>query len=228
MITIVCGENTVEARKYYGDLKNEYKDKGYEVQQIPAREIQEQLTKSEQTMSLFASKLVFFTEGLNSLLSRTKNEKLLEPFEALAENKDIEIIDWEEKTARDLKIAKLGKVKEFKADKSIFSFLDMCYPGNKKQFLMTLDALRETQDEIFIFTMLSRHVRTLLLAHEGAFSSRTQPWMRGKLSGQAKKWDGTKLSNFYEGLSKIDVSLKTSGSPFSVKESLDILAVYFL
>ena len=55
-----------------------------------------------------------------------------------------------------------------------------------------------------------------------------QKWQLWKLESQAKLWKKKNLEEFYHGLHKIDIALKTSKNPYSVKKSLDILACYFL
>lgn len=229
MLIIVCGEDSSSSRQYILDLKKEYAKKQYDTLNVHARDIIETVTKSDLNSSLFSQKIIYFTENLNTYLSRIKNKELLGQFEQIATNKTVEVIDWEDgKSARDLKIAKLGTVKEFKPSSNIFQLLDALAPKNRLRFLSLLESVTKTQDSLFVFTMLSRHARTLLLAKTGSFGSRVQPWQKGKLSAQAKQWDEAKLEGFYQGLFKIDTALKTSATPFDLKKSLDILACYYL
>lgn len=229
MLTIICGEDSSASRKYFLDLKTEYRDKGFELQNIAPKDIVDQITKSDQTVSLFGNKIAFFTENLNTLIARSGSESLLGEFETLSKAKDIEIVDWEEdKQSRELKIIKLGKLKEFKPSENIFQLLDSLVPGNKNKFILLLDNLCGNLEEIFIFTMISRHLRSLILAKNNNFSAKIQPWQRGKLISQAKPWEIKKLMGFYEGLFRIDRSVKTSSNPNGIKGSLDILACFYL
>lgn len=228
MLTIVCGEDTIASREYFMKLKQDYLTKKVDVSNVLAKEILNQITQSSRAQGLFTDTTVFFTEHLNSFLVKTKDKRVTEEFEKIAKSKDIEIVVWEEATSRDLKISKLTRVKEFKPQKNIFQLLDACHPGNKSTFIDVLEKISEYQDEFFIFTMLTRHTRTLILARKNKFSSRVQSWQKGKLTSQAKKWEIDHLVGFYEGLSRIDQSIKISSTPFGAKESLDILACYFL
>lgn len=229
MLTIACGEDSTVSRQYVLDLKKDYQQKQYETLNIHAKDIIEAVTKSDLTSSLFSQKIIYFTENLNTYLSRIKNKELIGQFEQISTDKTVEVVDWEEdKSARDLKIAKLGRVKEFKPASNVFQLLDACTPKNRLKFLTLLESVTKTQDSLFVFTMLSRHARTLLLAKTGSFGTRVQPWQRGKLSSQAKQWDEEKLEGFYRGLFKIDTALKTGATPFDLKKSLDILACYYL
>ncbi len=229
MLIIICGEDSVSSRDYYLKLKGDYQNKGIEVLDVKAAEINE-ITKSlSDSISLFSQKLVFFTQGLNKKISKRSSPKLFAAAEELAKKKDVQLIDWEEyTTGRELKLTKGVTVKEFKVSESIFKLLDACYPKNLKQFISLLNSLPEKVDDVFIFIMLARHIRNLLMVKLGCTSKSLQSWQAAKLKSQARFWDEEKLSSFYDGLYKIDVRVKTSNNPFSLRKSLDLLACYFL
>ena len=119
-------------------------------------------------------------------------------------------------------------VKEFKPDQTIFKLLDSVYPGNKVLFISYLDKLSQNLDENFVFIMLIRYIRNLIIIKEGAVPPKMQSWQTYKLKSQALHWKQENLVNFYQALFKIEIGLKTSSNPFSVKESLEILACHFL
>ena len=97
-----------------------------------------------------------------------------------------------------------------------------------KTFISTLSTVSESTEDIFIFIMLARHLRNILITKMGEKIPKLMSWQIGKLANQAKYWDEKNLINFYQGLHRIDVNSKTNGTPFSVKKSLDILACYYL
>lgn len=229
MLITVCGEDTIASRNYVNTLKQQYKSKEYEIKNIPSKEVLEVIKSGANSLSLFEQKRVFFIEGFNTYISRIKDKNVLKGIEEISTNKDIEIVNWEEgKSSRDIKTKLLGTVKEFKPDKSIFSLLDTCYPGNLQTFIQVLNQVTETQDEGFAYAMLCKHIRTLILAGSDAVPSSVPSWQKYKLIGQAKKWDLEKLTSFYDGLAKIDVSLKTSNNIYGIKKSLELLACYYL
>jgi hypothetical protein len=229
MLTVICGEDVASARKYYNLLKNQYTAKNFDIQYIAPKDIEQVVRGASSSLTLFGQKQVFFVDGLNTYVARIKNEEILTLLKELAKNPELDVVDWEEeKEARALKIAKIGTPKEFKPEKSIFQFLDMCHPGNLSAFLRTLDLLTETQDEGFVYSMLCKHVRTLILARMNSLPKTVQAWQRGKIEAQAKLWDFKKLVQYYEGLAKIDHNLKTSANAYSTKEALQILSCYFL
>jgi len=237
MLTIICGEDIVASRNYLSQIKNDCSKKGEEVTNLSSQEVPNILKWQGDNLNLFASKLIFVTEHLESSIVRKRGKKsvikstvktLEEIVLEIASRKDIELIDWEEKAGREIKLKDSAKVKEFKPTKSIFKLLEACSPGNLTGFIQTLSVIAESQDETFIFIMLYRHLRTLLLAHEGIFANTVQSWQRHNLTSQAKLWTQNKLLDFYEGLYRIETSTKSGNNPYGVKKSLEILACYYL
>ena len=117
--------------------------------------------------------------------------------------------------------------KECKPEKSIFQLLDACYPGNLKEFMNAMNVVNASQDASFIYAMLCKHVRNIILAKENALGNMS-PWQKQGLYKLGKMWEMNKLIGFYEGLARIDIALKTGGSPYDVRKSLDILVCYYL
>ena len=91
-----------------------------------------------------------------------------------------------------------------------------------------LKIISESTEDIFIFIMLARHMRNILITKLGERLPKLMSWQIAKLSNQAKYWKQENLINFYQGLHRIDVNSKTNRTPYSIKESLDILACYYL
>ena len=229
MLITVCGEDSIASRNYVNTLKQEYKKKEYEIKHIPAREILDVIKSGANSISLFEQRRVFFIESLNTYISSIKDKAVIKEIEELATNKNIDILNWEDgKSSRDIKAKLLGTIKEFKPDKSVFNLLDACIPGNLTHFITILNQVTETQDEGFAYAMLCKHIRTLILAGSDSLPSSVPSWQKYKLIGQAKKWDLEKLVSFYDGLAKVDVSLKTSNNIHGVKNSLELLACYYL
>ena len=227
MITVICGEDLVSSRNYYSDLKNKYREKNYDVKEIVPSQIEEVQKGLGESLSLFSEKIVFFTQGLNKIISRKTSIKHL--IEVLVKNKNIKIIDWEEGIgARFLKFPKTVTIKVFKPYQTIFILLDSCYPTNKKNFINQINSLPDKVEDGFIFYMLTKHIRTLLIVKSGEKPSGMFDWQLYKLKNQVSYWSLEKLILFYENLHKIDLINKTSKNPFSIRSSLDLLAYYLL
>lgn len=227
MITVICGEDILSSRNYYHTLKGEYRHKGREIKEISPADIPELQKWLGNAPTLFGEPAVFFTEHVNKKITRTSQD-LKKNLEVIANNPSTALVIWEEVSARELKFGKLVKVKEFKPQSSIFKLLDLCLPGKKMEFLEAYRSVSTYTDNTFIFLMIVRHVRKLLLATSGVFDKAIPSWQKGKLSSQAKAWNFEKLIAFYESLHKIDVGLKTGSTPYSPRQSLDILVVHFL
>lgn len=229
MLTIICGEDVIASRNYYSYLYESYKKRQYSIEFVKANELSKITKWMGESASLFAEKSIFFTENLSKKIQRKGAGEISKTIDKIILMKDVEVVSWEqEKQKRELKISSKAKIKEFKPDKTIFKFLDACFRGNIKNFLYTLNNLPKTTDDLFIFVMLVRHIRNLLLVKHGIVPKNIQKWQLWKLESQAKLWKKNDLEEFYHGLHKIDIALKTSKNPYSVKKSLDILACYFL
>lgn len=237
MLTIICGEDIVGSRNYLSQIKKEYSEKGEEITNLTSQDVPNILKWQGDNLNLFTSKLIFVTEHLEASIIRKRGKKSAQKspvktmediVNEIAGRKDIELIDWEEKAGRDIKLKATAKVKEFKPSKSIFKLLEACVPGNLSTFLQTLSTIAESQDETFIFIMLYRYIRTLLLAYDGIYAKTIQSWQMHNLSSQAKLWPREKLLGLYEGLYRIEYSTKSGTNPYGIRKSLEILACYYL
>ncbi|OGK17056.1 hypothetical protein A2774_01350 [Candidatus Roizmanbacteria bacterium RIFCSPHIGHO2_01_FULL_39_12c] len=227
MLTIICGEDTVGSRNYYNQLKKEYLIQGIEIREINYQDVVKLSQWLAESRSLFGDKRIFFTSRLNKQF-RKDNKLFLQELQKLAKLKDVLVIDWEEISAWELKLKKLGQIKEFKADRTIFKLLGLALPGKRQVFINYLNYLDKTLSENFIFIMLVRHARNLILISQGITPAKVQTWQKYKLEAQASAWKKENLINFYQALFKIEIGMKTSTNPYTVKESLEILACHFL
>jgi len=228
MLTIICGEDNIASRAYLNQLKDSYINKNYEIREIQAKDITELTHQILDSPSLFANQCVYITENLQKKLSRKSNKSVFESIEAFV-NKEGVLIDWEDSvSAREIKFKKYTILKEFKLSQSIFKLLDACYPENLSNFLRILDLIVENNDEIFIFTMLSRHIKNLVSVKSNATGNKLQKWQIYKLENQARHWTLKNLISFYDALFRIDLNQKTGKYPLSLKKALDLLVCYYL
>ncbi len=229
MLTIICGEDSISSRNYFLEQEKLFAQKGYEIVNVDYRLVLELDENEASSASLFTQKRVYFTSNLNKKVFKKLNVKTEKKIKDIINSKKIQLFDWEEETsARDLKSIKGIVIKELKPSQTIFKLLDSCYPGNLKQFIFILKTISESTEDIFIFIMLARHMRNILITKMGEKLPKLMSWQIAKLSNQAKYWKRENLINFYQGLHRIDVNSKTNGTPFSIKKSLEILACYYL
>ena len=229
MLTIICGEDSITSRNYFVDQQKLLKEKDFEIVNVDYHQVLELDETGSSESSLFTTKRAYFTNSLNKKVFKKISERNEKKIKGLIASKEIQIFDWEEETSsRDLKSIKGIIIKEFKPSQNIFKLLDSCYPGNLKQFITILKTISESTEDIFIFIMLARHMRNILITKLGERLPKLMSWQIAKLSNQAKYWKQENLINFYQGLHRIDVNSKTNRTPYSIKESLDILACYYL
>ncbi len=231
MLTVICGEDQETARKYLLSIKDTFKNKGYSLMDVLLADLSEVYKNSSGVVDLFVQKTAYFVDRLSKQYKGRAKTPFKKVVEELSKDKNIHLVDWEGgKSAYELSsLKKLAySFAEYKPGKNVFQLLDACYPGNLKSFLSTLDIVLGTQDQTFVYTLLTRHIKKLIMAQDGHFDSRTAPWQRGKLQYQAKMWKMKSLVNFYEGLIRIDVSTKSGNSTFDIRESIEILACYYL
>ncbi|MFA9288647.1 MAG: hypothetical protein ACEQSA_02095 [Weeksellaceae bacterium] len=231
MLTIICGEDSAASRNHLNELRKSYHQKGFHIQQVALPEVIELHKNGAGVMSLFAAQSVYIVENLSKLYKGRTKTAAKTAVEELAKDKNIILIDWEEeKSAYELTSLKklASSFQEYKLSATIFQLQETCYPGNLNVFLQTLRTLTTIQDEGFVFAMLWKHIRKLILVSEGILPAGTAPWQKGKLQAQARSWQDKRLVDFYEGLTRIDIRLKTSASVFSQADSIEVLACYFL
>ena len=232
MLTIICGEDTAASRKYFDDLKKQYLTENYFASEVKPEQVSEITKELANSNNLFEEKRLFITTNLDKYYKKITFRKrgedpLSKALSEISASKQIIVLDWEDKSAWELKIKKITPVKEFKMKEDIFKLLDSLYPKNKLNFLQILDSLSQSTEEQFIFIMLARHIRNLILAASNSLPNMA-PWQKSRVISQAQKWSSENLVKFYEGIQRIDIGLKTSSNPQGIKKSLDILACFFL
>ncbi len=231
MLTIVCGEDIASARNSLLSLKEQYKKKGYAIQHVALQDLPSVYKSSQGVVDLFGQESVYFVDEISSKYKGRGKNEFKDTIIEISKNPTLHMISWEEgKSAYDLATIKkiASHFVELKPSKTVFQLLDSCYPGNVKEFISNLRTVTTSQDSMFIYTLLWRHIRKLILANERIFDKTVQPWQRANISQQANMWDQKKLVGFYEGLIKIDQGMKTSTSTFDLNDSLEILACYYL
>jgi len=227
MFLLILGEDVTASRNYIYNLKKSYKEKQHRVMDISPSDLETEM-KNEMGISLFGEPTIYFTSGLLGYWSKRKI-KHAEGMKTLIDHKSVKIINWEDgKSLYDLKLKSAPHIKEFKLNTSVFDLQDMLMPGKKVQFIEKLNNLKETQDPFLLYTLIHRHTRLMLLLNTNQNPGRVNPYVKSKAESQARRWESTKLAQFYLGLTKIDQAVKTSNTPFTIPQSLEILACYYL
>jgi len=223
MILVLHGENYVQSRNRLFDILEERKNKSGEIIRFEGKNLTlEELALALESRSLFGRSRTVIIENLFSLKKTLSLEKILD-FLINKENEDVVI--WEEEEISPAIIKKYSppfSFQLFKVPKILFYFLENFKPGLKKTNLENFHRCLAQEDAQFIFAMLIRQVRLLLLAKDNSIENLPE-WQRKKLFSQARLFDFNTLKKIYNLLMEIDFRQKISSSPFDLVFSLDLL-----
>lgn len=223
MIKIICGEDVISSRNYFQQLKNQYQLKNYHIVELSPESI---IDLNDAALSLFENKKIYFCNFVYNKLS--KNKKLIKKLEEIDKNKNLTLLIFEEKSKYDLQHFKNFLIIEFKLSDNIFKLLDNFIPNNKTKFLELMCKIIDKKNENIFFYLLTKRVRELLIVKSKGELKTKNTWYRKKIERQSQCWSLEKLIDSYQRLLNIEKAQKTSSSPYSIKESLDIFATYYL
>ncbi len=227
MLVIVCGDDTAASRRYFLELQDRYKKQGFYIAPLSSSLLADTLKEDLGTVTLFNEKKVYAIENITRSLNRTSTI-LRTQLKDVAQNNKLTILDWEShKTAREISL-KEAQITEFKLPASIFKLLDLCYPGSLAQFIQLFRQVSQSVEPEFVFAMLSKHVRQLILASQNSLPSSVPSWQRAKLYEQSAKWQESAIIAFYESLGRLDQNVKSGKDTLGVQQSLDIIACFYL
>ncbi|NMB57076.1 hypothetical protein GYA19_04020 [Candidatus Beckwithbacteria bacterium] len=207
---LIHGDYHLQSRKFLTDLKQKAKTENKEIIELNGQILDlNQLIQATTSNSLFGAEKLIVIENLFSRLKSQAQEEIL----AWLKNYKGEnpIIFWEKKGIGKILQRKLPDktlVKEFKTPVIIFKLVEILSPKNKKQALETLNQALVKEPAEFIFVMLARQMRILLML-KGNQKITGAPWMIGKYKQQASFFETEKLMALYQDLYKIDKQIKT-------------------
>lgn len=105
----------------------------------------------------------------------------------------------------------------------MFRFLETITPGGGSSALAFFRQTIPTVDINFLFLMLVRQIRLLILAKEKKDILKLPAWQKAKLQKQAALFTQEGLLSVYKRLLQIDFQQKTSASPFDLGHQLELL-----
>lgn len=223
MIKIICGEDVVASRNYFQQLKNQYQSKKYTAVEVSPEKI---IDLDGAVSNLFDNKNIYFSNFVYNKISVNKN--LIKKLEEIDKNKNLILYIFEEKSKYDLKHFKNFTIIEFKLSDDVFKLLDNFIPNNKIIFSKLMDKIIDKKNESMFFYLLVKRLRELLIVKSGVEIKNKNLWYRKKIEKQSDRWSTEKLIQSYQGLLNIEKAQKTSSTPYSIKESLDIWTAYYL
>lgn len=223
-VYIFFGEDIVSSRKAFLEHLEGLKRDCFEVERVNGKDLtMELLELLSSPVSLFGGKKALAIENLLAGTKSKEKDKIVEKIVSLL---DCYLVIWENKDfskSEQLKYPKNFVFKNFKLPASLFIFLDSLSPNKGVNNLKNLKMALEIVDPNFLFLMLIRQIRLLILAKDSNDLLKLAPWQKSKLQKQAKGFLEEKSVQIYQKLLKIDFNQKTSNSPFSLEHELELL-----
>jgi DNA polymerase III delta subunit len=202
-IVIVNGDDITASRQRYYQIISSVKKRGWEINKY--EDDNTSLSEILNSQSLFGSQILVVSEFSNILDSDLKwlksNHSSLNSM----------LLVYSKKKLSKTQTNKFpqAKVEEFNLPVVLFKFLDSLYPGNSKQTIQLLTELLEQTEIEFVFIMLARQFRDLLLVSQNPNTTVYPSWRTGKLKSQASKFRDNQLKQVISYLAKLDLQIKT-------------------
>jgi DNA polymerase III delta subunit len=223
-VFVYCGDDIVSSRRAFLTHLEGFKKDNLEVTKVAGKELGlEALEMLSCPVSLFGERRAIAVESLLSGQKSKEKEKIVEKLSLLS---DCSVVIWESKEfskTDQLKYPKNFVFKNFKLPQVLFSFLDALSPGNTGANLKYLHEVLTTVEASYLFLMLVRQIRLLILAQNEKALAKLAPWQRSKLVKQAKAFPLPKLLDIYKKLLQIDYQQKTSSLPLPLAQTLELL-----
>ena len=221
-IYIYCGDDIVSSRKAFLDYLQSLQAENFELVRTNGKDLTEELLELlSSPVSLFGQKQVLVIENLLAGQKSKDKEKIIELIGRLA----CDVVFWESKDFKkdeEEKFPKTFVFKNFKLPSVLFNFLGNLSPGKTKANLDSFHQVIRDVDPAFVFLMLVRQFRHLILASEDELSGMPS-WQSSKLFRQAKLFKKENLLAIYGRLLEIDYKQKTSQMIKDLIFELDLL-----
>ena len=228
-IFVYSGEDIVSSRKAFLEHLERLKGNDFEVVRLNGKDVSEEsLELLSAPTSLFGQKRVLVIEGLLSRQKSKEKDKIIQIVLSLhppTGEAGCSIVFWEGKDFSKAEQAKYSGFvfKNFKLPAMMFRFLETITPGGGSSALAFFRQTIPTVDINFLFLMLVRQIRLLILAKEKKDILKLPAWQKAKLQKQAALFTQEGLLSVYKRLLQIDFQQKTSASPFDLGHQLELL-----
>lgn len=223
MLTILHGDDEIAIHKELSRILADVNARGVQVVRVDAKGLTLPILESMLgTQELFASEKVVVIDRLHGLLKSKVKDELIDVIANKADG-DTQIILLENKalTATMLKKFPTARTQIFKLPMLLFSFVDALGMQPHPRLISTFHQIIATQDAEFVFAMLMRQIRMLIAyVSDGSYSG--APFGRAKIAAQAKLFTIEKLLGLHQALLAIDIGQKTSSSPLTLTQEIDL------
>lgn len=225
MLHLFHGDQTELSRKELTKLREQFKS--YEIITLDGSTLSTTTFKqATESSSMFNKKKLVIVEKMLSKLDKKDKDKLAKILKDLSV--DTELVFWEDKELSKTTVSMLPKncdIAVFKPDKSIFEFVESIKPDNTIHTLNLYETSLSQETPEFIFVMLVRQIRLLIMSKELGKNISLSPWQASKFSRQSQNFTLTQLFSYYQQLLEIDVKIKTGSTPFNLKKEIELFLI---
>ncbi len=221
-IFVYAGDDIISSRKAFLECIERLKSDNFEIVRMRGKDLtRETLELLSSPTSLFGEKRALIIENLLSGQKSQDKDNLVKTILSLPGP----IVLWENKDFSRAEQFKLSgfSFKNFKLPATMFRFLESIAPQTGSRQITLFRQASESVDVNFLFLMLVRQIRLLILAKEKQDWLKLPPWQKAKLQKQAAPFSQEALLLIYRKLLLMDYQQKTSGSPYSLENLLELL-----
>lgn len=221
-ITVYSGEDIISSRKAFLEHLERLKNEDFEITRVSGKDTtEESLELLSSPTSLFGQKRVLVIENLLAGTKSKEKDKIIQIISSL----NCFFVLWENKNFTKTDQLKYPNFvfKNFKLPPVLFTFLDSLSPKKINDNLRLFREAITSTDPNYLFLMLIRQIRLLILASDKNDLLKLAPWQKGKLQKQARFFTSEKLKEINQRLLQIDFAQKTSQTPFSLEHQLELL-----
>lgn len=223
---ILHGENNLASSKKLVEIAQQQTNLGNKVISLDSNNLKlENLRQELQPADLFGNSNFICLSGLLSGTKKKSQEKIIQ-FLKTQNYQNLLLYETKSIHASTLKQFKGAVVENFKIEVDIFRFLEKVDPRQKENLITSFQDLlvKKTEPE-FIFAMLVRQIRQLIIAKTTPSHLKAPPFAINKLKQQASYFTLNKLLDMHADLYHIDLSIKTGKTQLDLKT---LLSNFFL
>lgn len=226
MLSILHGDDEIAIHKELSRILADANAKGIQVVRVDAKGLTLPILESMLgTQELFASEKVVVIDRLHGLVKSKAKDELIQFIADRPQTTDdstsVIVVENKALTATMLKKFPTARTQVFKLPMLLFSFVDALGMQPHPRLITTFHQIIATQDAEFVFAMLMRQIRMLIAyVSDGSYSG--APFGRAKIAAQAKLFTIEKLLGLHQALLAIDIGQKTSSSPLTLTQEIDL------
>ena len=218
-ITVIEGENEVASRKRFIFIKAEIRKRKWDIVK-PVRVKDSYVYEQMANSSLFSEQTLYVIDGTSVFLEKD--------YQWISQNSGLNfnLLIWHSGILSQ-KIKKMlpkeTRYETFQLEKKVFMFLDSLIPGNGERSLKILQEILKTENVEFIFALMAKHFRDLLIAKENVNLLGYPGWRARKVLDQAKKFEGECLARIVKSMADADTASKTGRAELELL--LDLIVI---